>query len=152
MGKDNQLTSLLLYQNTNLPQLLPLPTFHNTKPRSDSYKRPRSWNKWPLLLCYFDLCFYLFTDDRRIICKPSILPLGLAVSKAGVYEQTILSRHWEALDYSQHLIPETLQEPHLTRGAFFMVESTVVPKPTRISWFWSYAALYLIITNLVMWA
>ena len=144
MGKDNQLTSLLLYQNTNLPQLLPLPTFHNTKPRSDSSVY--------LCLCVNDLSFYLFTDDRRIICKPSILPLGLAVSKAGIYEQTVLSRHWEALDYSQHLIPETLQEPHLTRGAFFMVESTVMPKPTRISWFWSYAALYLIITKLVMWA
>lgn len=49
---------------------------------------------------------YLITNNRGIISKPCILPLWLAVSKTWIYEQAILSRHWEAPDSIQHLIPK----------------------------------------------
>ena len=49
---------------------------------------------------------YLVSDNRRIISKPSVLPLCLAVSKTWIYKQPILFRQWEAIYCIQHFIPE----------------------------------------------
>jgi len=52
---------------------------------------------------------YLFVYNRRIIGEPSVLPFGLAMSKARIDEQTVLFRIRETTHSSQHLVSKPCQ-------------------------------------------
>lgn len=56
---------------------------------------------------------WLVMENRRVISKPCVLPLRLAVSKARIYKQPVLTRHRELSDHIQHLIPESLEKVKL---------------------------------------
>ena len=54
---------------------------------------------------------YLVVKNGRVVSKPRVLPLSLAVSKTRVYEQPVLTRLRELPDHIQHLIPESCFRP-----------------------------------------
>lgn len=49
---------------------------------------------------------YLLPDNGRIISKPSVVPLGLAVCKTRIYEEPVFARSCKVFYGIQHLISE----------------------------------------------
>lgn len=60
------------------------------------------WNNRQL----FSFWHYLVCNKRRILGKPCVLPIGLAMGEARIYEQTILRWAREDFDGAKHLPPE----------------------------------------------
>lgn len=79
------------------------------------------------------LCDALVSNVRRHGGKPCVLPLGLAMREARIYEESVLAGPREAGEGSQHLIPKILQKINLWGGTIGMVLSASTPVATRIS-------------------